>query len=214
MYSTLRLIPQARILSTSSASFRSDSLRHAAAGSQARSNFWNTSGFKSATALAGISLGLTSFLVQRQPVSCDAPPPKPSARASPSPDSMPKDLPPLSPPPHSSFNTFELGFGTVAGICTGVFVKKGAKLLAFTLGGVFVLLQYLVNLRLVRVNWSRAESRFQDMFYSRERVVGGEVVKRPPTLLSLWRWLVDFLTADFPPRATFIAGMALGLRIG
>jgi FUN14 domain-containing protein 1 len=36
---------------------------------------------------------------------------------------------------------YELGFGIVAGICAGVFIKKGAKAVAFFLGGVFVLLQ-------------------------------------------------------------------------
>ena len=36
---------------------------------------------------------------------------------------------------------YELTFGTVCGICAGVFVKKGAKTLAFVFGGVFVLLQ-------------------------------------------------------------------------
>ena len=45
------------------------------------------------------------------------------------------------PPPVSSVSFYELGFGTVAGICAGVFIKKGAKALAFLLGGVFVLLQ-------------------------------------------------------------------------
>jgi FUN14 family len=36
---------------------------------------------------------------------------------------------------------YELTFGTVCGVCAGVFVKKGAKALAFFFGGVFVLLQ-------------------------------------------------------------------------
>lgn len=36
---------------------------------------------------------------------------------------------------------YELSFGTVCGICAGVFLKKGAKALAFVFGGVFVLLQ-------------------------------------------------------------------------
>lgn len=48
---------------------------------------------------------------------------------------------PLPPPPQSSVNAYELTFGTVCGICAGVFVKKGAKALAFVFGGVFVLLQ-------------------------------------------------------------------------
>lgn len=50
-------------------------------------------------------------------------------------------LPEAPPPPQSSVSYYELTFGTVAGICTGVFVKKGAKAVAFMLGGVFVLLQ-------------------------------------------------------------------------
>lgn len=47
----------------------------------------------------------------------------------------------LPPPPVSSVNLYELSFGTVCGVCAGVFVKKGAKALAFFLGGIFVLLQ-------------------------------------------------------------------------
>lgn len=45
------------------------------------------------------------------------------------------------PPVESSVNLTQLTFGTVCGICAGVFVKKGFKALAFLLGGVFVLLQ-------------------------------------------------------------------------
>lgn len=50
----------------------------------------------------------------------------------------PADRPP---PPTSSVSFYELGFGTVTGICAGVFVKKGAKAIAWFLGGVFFLLQ-------------------------------------------------------------------------
>ena len=45
------------------------------------------------------------------------------------------------PPPASAVNYYELTFGTVCGLCAGVFIKKGAKAVAFFLGGVFVLLQ-------------------------------------------------------------------------
>ncbi len=48
---------------------------------------------------------------------------------------------PLPPPPESAVNLYELSFGTVAGLCAGVFVKKGAKIVGFFLGGIFVLLQ-------------------------------------------------------------------------
>lgn len=51
------------------------------------------------------------------------------------------DLAPLPPPPESAVNMYELTFGTVCGVCAGVFVKKGAKALAVVFGGVFVLLQ-------------------------------------------------------------------------
>jgi len=47
------------------------------------------------------------------------------------------------PPPASALNLYELTFGSVCGICAGVFIKKGAKFVAFMLGGTFVLLQVI-----------------------------------------------------------------------
>ncbi|KAJ3551996.1 hypothetical protein NM688_g4391 [Phlebia brevispora] len=116
----------------------------------------------------------------------------------------------LPPPPESSVNLYELTFGTVCGVCAGVFMKKGAKALAFVLGGIFVLLQYLGSLSLVRVDWTRMSGRFENLFY-REDVQG---IRRPPSIGSVMRWLIDFLTADFQQRASFVAGFALGLRVG
>ncbi|QRW27430.1 FUN14 domain-containing protein [Rhizoctonia solani] len=103
------------------------------------------------------------------------------------------------PPPQSSLSTYELTFGSVAGICAGVFVKKGAKALAFFLGGIFVLLQYFNAIDIIKPTGALPQL--------------GEP-RRPATISTLWSWLVDFLTADFPPRATFLAGMILGLRLG
>ncbi|CAL1704905.1 unnamed protein product [Somion occarium] len=156
-----------------------------------------------AAGLAGLGLGLSLFgtsIVHCEPVPSSDPvtaPPRP-----------PDD--PLPPPPQSSVNFYELTFGTVCGICAGVFVKKGAKMLAFVLGGVFVLLQYLNSLNLLRVNWTNMGQRFENAFYTRD----AQGVRRPPNVGSLFRWIVDFLTSDFQPRASFIAGLALGLRIG
>ena len=45
------------------------------------------------------------------------------------------------PAPQSILSVYELGFGTVAGICAGVFLKKGLKAIAFLLGGAFIFLQ-------------------------------------------------------------------------
>lgn len=51
--------------------------------------------------------------------------------------------PGLPTPPTSSLSLLELTFGSVCGICAGVFIKKGAKFVAFILGGTFVLLQVM-----------------------------------------------------------------------
>ena len=50
------------------------------------------------------------------------------------------DLPPVE----SSLDLRSLSFGAVAGISTGIFVKKGLKAVGFLLGGAFVFLQVCV----------------------------------------------------------------------
>jgi uncharacterized membrane protein (Fun14 family) len=91
-------------------------------------------------AVVGLSaLGLTAA---RSPIQCDTQVPPPQ-----SPNNLPSTTnnrssgtsdPPL---PKSEINIYNLGFGSVMGICTGVFVKKGLKTVAFLIGGVFVMLQ-------------------------------------------------------------------------
>ncbi|EJU05563.1 hypothetical protein DACRYDRAFT_46554 [Dacryopinax primogenitus] len=120
----------------------------------------------------------------------------------------PADLRPAE--PTSMVNIYELSFGAVCGICAGVFIKKGAKMLAFVLGGIFVLLQYCNSMSLISVNWDKASERFDNLFSS----TGPDGVRHPPTVASLWNWLVDFLLADFQQRASFVAGLLLGLRVG
>jgi hypothetical protein len=70
--------------------------------------------------------------------------------------------------------------------------------------------QYLGSTSVIRVDWGRMSSKFENMFYTTD----GKGSKKPPTIYSIWTWLVDFLTADFQPRASFIAGLVLGLRMG
>ncbi|PCH38109.1 hypothetical protein WOLCODRAFT_64834 [Wolfiporia cocos MD-104 SS10] len=163
--------------------------------------------------LAGVaSVGLCLSILAAPMIFCEPA----VARTSPYPISQPSPSAPfqspegLPPPPSSNVNYLELTFGTAAGVCAGVFVKKGAKAVAFVLGGVFVLLQYLGSLSLVRVDWVRASSRFENLFYRTD--ASGQ--RRAPTVGSLFRWIIDFLTADFQERASFVAGFALGLRIG
>ncbi|CAD6567493.1 MAG: hypothetical protein CYPHOPRED_001773 [Cyphobasidiales sp. Tagirdzhanova-0007] len=57
------------------------------------------------------------------------------------------------PPVESSLDLRSLSFGAVAGISTGVFVKKGLKAVGFLLGGAFVFLQYMASRGLVNVDW-------------------------------------------------------------
>lgn len=70
--------------------------------------------------------------------------------------------------------------------------------------------QYFGSLNLIRIDWTRMSSRFENLFYTTD----ARGTKRAPSIGSLFRWIVDFLTADFQQRATFIAGFGLGLRIG
>jgi len=147
---------------------------------------------------AGVSaLGLGISLLAKPAIYCDSP--------------VPAHTPPAAlSPPASAVNLYELSFGTVCGFCAGVFVKKSTKALAFVLGGVFVLLQYLGSLYIFRVDWVRVGSRFEKLFYT----TNANGHKRAPSVSSFWTWLINFLTADFQSRASFIAGMALGLRLG
>ncbi|KAJ4488109.1 FUN14 family-domain-containing protein [Lentinula aciculospora] len=157
-----------------------------------------------AIGLSGLGLGLSLYF---QPfINCE-PPAVSTSRSTEA--SIQSGSPPPT-PPESSVSLYELSFGTVAGVCAGVFIKKGAKAVAFFLGGVFVLLQYLGSFSLLRVDWARVGQRFESFFYTTDAAG----TKKAPTIWTAWNWLIDFLTADFQPRASFLAGLALGLRIG
>lgn len=71
-------------------------------------------------------------------------------------------------------------------------------------------IQYLGSMSVVKVDWARMGRKFENLFYKTDATGA----KKAPTISSLWNWMVDFLTADFQPRASFLAGLALGLRIG
>jgi uncharacterized membrane protein (Fun14 family) len=96
-----------------------------------------------------------------------------------------------------------------------VFIKKGLKLIAFLLGGCYVLLQYLNGQRLISVNWNAINSRYDKLVNS---AAGPQAVNARgysgSKLQRIWANFTNFLTADFQPRATFLAGLLLGLRLG
>lgn len=118
--------------------------------------------------MASVWVGLSAFCASvaawsAQKVWCEEPnagaPPPLAADAKPSADEPLPD-PYQQPSPKSIVDAKQLGFGTVAGICAGMFVKKGLKLIAFALGGIYILLQYmgsqvcaLLQLRLLTRLW-------------------------------------------------------------
>ena len=117
-----------------------------------------------------------------------------------------------SPPADSILSVYQLSFGGVCGLCTGVFVKKGLRAIAFLLGGVFVLLQvsgrltsgrtstlmsafdqYLSSKSIVSVDWARLAGRYDSTFGT--KTAQGHV--QAPTVGGVWAWFVDFVTANF-----------------
>ncbi|KAG6818197.1 hypothetical protein H0H87_000102 [Tephrocybe sp. NHM501043] len=112
-------------------------------------------------AVTAVGLGLAANI---STIKCDALEPE-ETYLPPLNNQAPKDFPP---PPQSSVSLYRLSFGTVSGICAGIFIKKGAKAAAWLLGGIFVLLQYLSSASVVRVDWGRVATRFENAFHTRD----------------------------------------------
>lgn len=159
----------------------------------------------SAGLLAGTSALLAgAYTWSMQPVACEA-----RIQDPPLPEPKTKEE------AKSIVNLYELSFGTVCGLCAGIFIKKGLKLVAILLGGTYVLLQYLASRSFIKVNWSSIESVYNSSLNGLAGpadAASGKAQNYP--LVRIWRRTVNFLTADFQQRATFIAGLVLGLRLG
>lgn len=162
-------------------------------------------------ASAGLMAGTSALLAgaytwSMQPVVCEPPPQV---------EDPPMPQPKTKEEAKSIVNLYELSFGTICGLCAGLFIKKGLKLVAVLLGGTYVLMQYLASRSFIKVNWSSIESVYNSSMNGLAGPVeagGGKAQKYP--LVRIWRRAVNFLTADFQQRATFIAGLVLGLRLG
>lgn len=148
--------------------------------------------------LAGGLLGWNNKTIQCEPVVTEPPLNVPEAK------------------PKSIVNVYQLSFGTICGLCAGIFIKKGLKFIAFLLGGCYVFVQYLASKRLVKIDWNSLKGSYNKSINSLagpvEDAGHGRFDKMP--LVRIWRRLVDFLTSDFQERATFLAGLVLGLRLG
>lgn len=151
--------------------------------------------------------GFSAFV--SQPVACESA--RPYAQNT-SPAASPASV---DPQPESIVNVYQLSFGTACGFCAGVFIKKGLKLIAFALGGCYILLQYMNSQRLISVNWKAINGKY-------DKYVGSAAGPVDPnargfsgsTAQRIWNRGTNFLMADFQQRATFMAGLLLGFRLG
>ncbi|KAK4050889.1 hypothetical protein OIV83_003311 [Microbotryomycetes sp. JL201] len=97
----------------------------------------------------------------------------------------------------SSINVRDLGFGTISGICVGIFIKKGLK--------------YMSSRSFVTVNWNAVSSTYDSIV---TKHAGPDATKSGNRLAGVTNTFVDFVTANVQSRATFVLGMMLGLRLG
>jgi uncharacterized membrane protein (Fun14 family) len=95
----------------------------------------------------------------------------------------------------------ELGFGGVAGAIVGYTAKKITKLIALVLGLIFIAIQGLVYLHFVSVDWHTVQQTAEHVWRDTHGVT-----------LADRSW--DVLTANLPFGGGFIAGFALGFKIG
>jgi uncharacterized membrane protein (Fun14 family) len=94
-----------------------------------------------------------------------------------------------------------LGFGGVAGLVVGYTAKKMTKLVALALGAAFILVQALSYSGLISVNWGAVQDTAQGVWSDGQGVT---VADRA--------WAI--LTANLPFGGAFVAGFALGFRLG
>ena len=94
-----------------------------------------------------------------------------------------------------------LGFGGVAGVVVGYAAKKMTKLVALALGVTFILVQALSYAGLITVNWGAVQDTAHGVWADGQGVT---VADRA--------WAI--LTANLPFGGAFVAGFALGFRLG
>ena len=95
----------------------------------------------------------------------------------------------------------ELGFGGVAGAIVGYTAKKITKLAALILGLLFIALQTLVYFKFVSVDWNAVQHTAEHVWTDAQGVTLADRV-----------WAV--LSANLPFGGGFVAGFALGFKLG
>ena len=94
-----------------------------------------------------------------------------------------------------------LTFGGVAGLVVGYAAKKMTKLAALLLGVLFILLQVLVYEGFITINWTAVQH-------------SAETVWRDPHGMTLADHFWEIVTANLPFGGGFVAGFAVGFKLG
>jgi len=94
-----------------------------------------------------------------------------------------------------------LGFGGVAGAIVGYTAKKLTKLVALVLGLIFIAIQALVYLKFVTVDWTAVQHTAEHVWKDTQGVT-----------LADRAW--DVISANLPFGGGFVAGFALGFKLG
>ncbi len=94
-----------------------------------------------------------------------------------------------------------LGFGGLAGAVVGYTTKKMTKMLALLLGALFVVIQLLAYYGWIQVDWVAVQSTAEQAVQSEEGRGAAEQA-----------WTI--LTANLPWGGGFVAGFALGFKLG
>jgi len=95
----------------------------------------------------------------------------------------------------------QLSFGGAAGLVVGYTAKKVTKLVALALGAAFILVQVLAYSGLITVNWGAVQTTAQGVWTD-------------PTGMTLVDRAWNVLTANLPFGGGFVAGFALGFKLG
>jgi uncharacterized membrane protein (Fun14 family) len=94
-----------------------------------------------------------------------------------------------------------LGFGGIAGLVVGYTAKKLTKLVALALGAAFILVQVLVYLGVIEVHWGVVQTAAEGAWQDAEGVTMAD---------RAW----DIVSANLPFGGGFVAGFALGFKMG
>jgi uncharacterized membrane protein (Fun14 family) len=92
----------------------------------------------------------------------------------------------------------QLGVGGVAGLCVGYAMKKIGKIAAFILGIAFIGLELLAYKGIIDIHYDALITWGQEMF--------GQV--------GVLEGLMTAIIANMPFAASFLVGLAIGLKMG